>query len=69
MGDDDLDLIHGDQYPERTGGVAGFITCARAADRAPLSAASGTTPITDAGAEAELQPSRCSCAGAGLCSF
>jgi hypothetical protein len=32
MGDDDLDLIHGNQYPERTVDVAGFITCAWAAD-------------------------------------
>ena len=36
MGDDDLDLIHGDQYPEMTVDVAGFITCAWAADRVLL---------------------------------
>ena len=36
MGDDDLDLIHGDQYPGMTVDVAGFIACDCAADRVPL---------------------------------
>jgi hypothetical protein len=36
MGDDDLDLIHADQYPEMTVDVAGFFACDCAAGRVPL---------------------------------
>ncbi|MFF4605964.1 hypothetical protein ACFY12_24890 [Streptomyces sp. NPDC001339] len=45
MGDDDLDLIHGDQYPGATVDGTWFIACDRAADRVPLPG--GLVPDTD----------------------
>ncbi|MFI6055960.1 hypothetical protein ACIBCO_38545 [Streptomyces violascens] len=36
MGDDDLDLVHGDQYPGTAVDIAGFIACDCAADRTLL---------------------------------